>query len=178
MLDISDSALEYAKYLAKRFSAENVFFKKGDIFQMPFVDKSFDFVWNIGVAEHYDEERIVAMFTEIFRVCGSGGQVGIGIPNFNSLPILKARILRNKFLSFIPGYRLDSENRYSEEQVTGFIKMGAKRANRIIKNVEIFYFGNPLFMETPKWLLLTLGKFVEFLAPKTKFLMFSICEVE
>jgi len=178
LLDISDSALEYAKYLVKRFGAENVSFLKGDIFQMPFIDKSFDFVWNIGVAEHYDEERIIAMCAEIVRVCDGGGQVGVGVPNFKSLPIFKASILRSRFLKFIPGYRLESENEYSEDQMIDFLMRGARKANRNVKNVRVFYFGNPLFMESPKWLLLTLGKFIEFFMPKTKFLMFIVCEVE
>lgn len=178
LLDISDSALEYAKYLAIRFDTMNISFLKGDIFQMPFADKSFDFVWNIGVAEHYDKEGIVAMFAEIIRVCDSGGQISIGIPNFKSFPILKASLLRNKFLSFIPGYRLGSENEYHEDQMIDFLMKGAEKADRRVKNVEILYFGNPLFMETPKWLLLTLGKFLEFLTPEIKFLMFLICEVE
>ena len=178
LLDMSDSALEYAKYLSRRFNADNILFLKGDIFKMPFADKSFDFVWNIGVVEHYDEEGVVDMFAEIIRVCSSNGQIGIGIPNFKSLPIFKARVLKSKFLSFIPGYRLGSENKYSEKQVVDFLKTSAKRTNRTISNIQIVYFGNPLFTETPKWLLLTLGKLMEIIAPKTKFLMFVICVVE
>ncbi len=178
LLDISDSALEYAKYLAQRFNARNLNFLKGDMFFMPFADKSFDFVWNIGVAEHYDGGNIIAMITEMVRVCDNGAQIGVGIPNFNSLPILKASILRNKLFSFVPGYRLESENKYSEDQMVDYFKRGADNTNRRIKDIRIIYFGSPLFMETPKWLLLTLGRFMEMIMPKSKFLMFVICVVE
>lgn len=178
LLDISDSALEYARYLARRFNADNILFLKGDIFFMPFVDKSFDFVWNIGIAEHYDGENIIAMITEMIRVCDNDAQIGVGIPNFNSLPILKASLLKNKLLSFVPGYRLESENKYSEDQMEGFLRRGADRANRKIRDIRIVYFGNPLFMESPKWLLLTLGRLIEVMMPKTKFLMFITCVVE
>ena len=178
LLDISDSALEYAKHLAERFNAKNVGFLKGDIFRIPIADNSFDFVWNIGVVEHYDEDHVIDVITEMMRVCDKGAQVGIGVPNFKSLPIIKASVLRNKLLSFIPGYRLESENAYSEKQIKDFFKKGAKQANRTIGGIEVHYFGNPLFMETPKWLLVTLGKLLEHLAPRRKFLMFVICVVE
>ncbi|MFA6408367.1 MAG: class I SAM-dependent methyltransferase [Candidatus Paceibacterota bacterium] len=178
LVDISEGALEYAKYLAKRFGAENVSFLKWNIFNMPFADESFDFVWNIGVAEHYDDRGIIDIFTEMIRITERGGTVFVGIPNFKSLPIRKASILRNKFLKFIPGYRLDSEKSYSEEQMTDFLKLGATKAHRIISNVQIRYFGSPLFIESPKWLILTLGRFMEWFAPKSRFLMCIVCRVE
>jgi 2-polyprenyl-3-methyl-5-hydroxy-6-metoxy-1,4-benzoquinol methylase len=145
---------------------------------MPFENRSYDFVWNIGVVEHYSTEDMATIFAEMFRVCNSGGQVGVGIPNFRSLPIFKARILKMPFLRFIPGYRLDTETKYSEEQLVATLKEGAEKAGREIQDIKVTYFGSPLFMETPKWILLTLGKVVEILFPKTKFLIFLICVVK
>ena len=126
LLDISGSALEYAKYLAKRFGAENISYVQGNVFRMPFESKSFDFVWNIGVVEHYEEDGITRMVAEMARVTAEGGLLAVAIPNFKSLPILKASVLRNRFLKFIPGYRLDSEHGYSESQMLEMIEAGVK----------------------------------------------------
>lgn len=178
LFDISDSALEYARYLSKRFGAENTSYVKGNIFSMPFPDNCFNFVWNIGVVEHYEPEGVIDMVSEMIRVTDNGGLVAIAIPNFKSLPMIKASILRNRFLRFVPGYRVDSEHGYSEDQMLEMIDVGAKKQGRIIGNKEIVYFGNPLFMESPKLLLKSLGKTIERFAPKSKFLMMVFFEVE
>jgi hypothetical protein len=62
--------------------------------------------------------------------------------------------------------------------MTDFLKLGATKAHRIISNVQIRYFGSPLFIESPKWLILTLGRFMEWFAPKSRFLMCIVCRVE
>jgi ubiquinone/menaquinone biosynthesis C-methylase UbiE len=178
LFDISDSALEYARYLSKHFGAENTSYVQGNIFSMPFPNNNFNFVWNIGVVEHYESEGIISMVSEMTRVTDNGGLVAIAIPNFKSLPIIKASILRNRFLRFVPGYRLDSEHGYSEEQMLKMIEAGVKKQARSIRKKEVVYFGNPLFMESPRWLIRSLGKVMERLAPKSKFLMMVFVEVE
>jgi ubiquinone/menaquinone biosynthesis C-methylase UbiE len=58
LLDISPVALKYATYLAEKNRCKNIKIIKGDIFEMPFKSEEFDFVWNIGVIEHYDLKEI------------------------------------------------------------------------------------------------------------------------
>lgn len=178
LFDISDSALEYARYLSKRFDIQNTNYVQGNIFDMPFQNNSFDFVWNIGVVEHYEPEGVVNMASEMARVTSNGGLVAIAIPNFKSLPIIKASILRSRFLRFVPGYRLDSEQGYSEKQMLEMIEAGVKQQGRSIRETEVAYFGNPLFMESPRWLIRSVGKAIERFAPKSKFLMMVLVEVE
>ena len=49
---------------------------------MPFKSEEFDFVWNIGVIEHYDLKEIDLIFQEMIRVCKRNGVVAVGMPNF------------------------------------------------------------------------------------------------
>ena len=41
----------------------------GDIFRLPFSDKSVDVVFNQGVMEHFDDKEILIIFREFERVC-------------------------------------------------------------------------------------------------------------
>ena len=53
-LDRHDKTLKTAKYI---FKAENLV--KGDMFNLPFKDLSFDIVWNEGVLEHFKIDKSV-----------------------------------------------------------------------------------------------------------------------
>jgi ubiquinone/menaquinone biosynthesis C-methylase UbiE len=61
--------LKYAAYLAEQFECKNIKNIEGNIFEMPFKSESFDFVWNIGVIEHYDLKNIESILKEMIRVC-------------------------------------------------------------------------------------------------------------
>lgn len=178
LLDISAVALKYSRYLAKKFKAQNIKFISGNIFDLPFNKKAFDFVWNIGVIEHYKHQEAILIIREMIRVSRSKGKLAMGVPNFISGPIIKARILKHPFFSFVPGYRIESENRYTKEVLKSLIAEAARQENRKINNLKVLYFGNPLPMETPKLLLYFFGKAVEYLLPKNKFLLFAICDIE
>jgi len=82
LLDISPVALKYAAYLAEKNGCKNIKIIQGDIFEMPFKSEEFDFVWNIGVIEHYDLKEIDLIFQEMIRVCKRNGVVAVGMPNF------------------------------------------------------------------------------------------------
>ncbi len=165
MLDISDEALKYSKLLADKFSQDNIKFIRGNIFDMPFDDGEFDFVWNIGVLEHYSTSEIVKIVKEMKRVTKPDGAIAFGLPAFYSLPTLKAFFL--KYIKFVPGYRLDTEKFYSSKEIDNIISLALVDTNY---SKEIKLFGNPLFMETPTIILKTLGSFIQKLIPKWGFL--------
>jgi ubiquinone/menaquinone biosynthesis C-methylase UbiE len=120
LLDISPIALEYAKYISKKFEVENVKFVEGNIFSIPFKNNYFDFVWNIGVIEHYEQDDIKSIVKEMIRVCSKSGIVAVGVPNFYSGPIMKAKLL--KMFKFIPGYKLDTEKFYKPSNIEEIFK--------------------------------------------------------
>ncbi len=74
-IDIGAEQLDGARALARDLSVENVTFRQGDIFALPFEDGSFDVVFSQTVLFHLpDRERAVA---EIKRVLRPGGLVGL-----------------------------------------------------------------------------------------------------
>jgi SAM-dependent methyltransferase len=170
LLDISHDALEYARLIAEKFQATNISFVEGDIFKLPFKAKSFDLVWNIGVLEHYDREGAAKLIENMMRVTKSDGFVVIGVPNFRSPPIIKAKMLNHRLLRFIPGYRLDSELDYSAKEIHTMAAQAAKSCGRGIVSKRVESIGVPLFVESPKMVVTTIGKLTVALMPDRKFL--------
>lgn len=176
LLDISPVALKYAEYIANKFEAKNIKFFKGNIFSMPFKNNNFDFVWNIGVIEHYELDDIESIIKEMVRVCNKPGIVAVGIPNFYSGPILKAKVL--KLLKFIPGYKLNTEKFYELSKIENIFKEVSKKSDRKIVYIKTEYFGSPLIMETPGFILKIIGKPVSRFFRKNKFLILITCRFE
>lgn len=176
LLDISPTALEYARHLTNKFKVRNVNFVEGNIFSIPFKNNSFDFVWNIGVIEHFEFDKIKLIIQEMIRVCNKNGIVAIGIPNFYSGPIMKAKLL--KILKFIPGYKINTEKFYKTKELEKLLQDISKNSGRKITYTKIEYFGNPLIIETPKFLLKTVGELISRAFKKNKFLILIICKFE
>lgn len=176
LLDISPTALEYAKYVAGQFEVSDVNFIQGNIFSMPFKNNAFDLVWNIGVVEHYQLNDIKSIVKEMVRVCNKSGYVAVGVPNFYSGPILKARLLKS--IKFIPGYKLDTEKFYTLSQMENIFTEVSKESGKKIVSLEAKYFGNPLIMETPGFILKTVGGFVSHFFIKNRFLLLIVCKFE
>ncbi|TAL49164.1 class I SAM-dependent methyltransferase [Patescibacteria group bacterium] len=177
LLDVSDVALKYAKKLADRFGVKNISFERGNIFSLPYNDRPFDLVWNIGVIEHYEPKDAIKALKEMLRVTKPNGYIAFGVPNYSSGPMLKARLLKLPFLRFIPGYRVGSEKRYKAEELTFLLEKAASESRVSFKNVEVRYFGYGLPTETPKILLLSLGRILNKLFPKSKFLIFIAAQL-
>ncbi len=176
-LDISDKALEFASLLANKFQVQNIKYVQGNILQMPFDSRSFDLVWNIGEIEHYEKEQIKAIFSEMIRTTKNGGYLAVGVPNFWTGATLKAWLLKQPLFKFIQGYRLDSEKFYSLSELCDLITQASIEQGRVIQSQEITYFGNPLIMEAPAWLINSIGKFIARIFPKTKFLTFITIKI-
>lgn len=83
-LDISFSAVSLARRIASRTGIDNGHFKVGNIFEMPFVDGSFDVTFNEGVVEHFVDFRDA--ISEMIRVAKPGGKVIVAVPNWYCLP--------------------------------------------------------------------------------------------
>ncbi|HUT22177.1 MAG TPA: class I SAM-dependent methyltransferase [Candidatus Bipolaricaulota bacterium] len=174
LLDISPVALKYATYLAEKNSCKNIKNIEGNIFDMPFKSDDFDFVWNIGVIEHYDLKEIDLIFQEMIRVCDRNGVVAVGVPNFYSGPIIKAWILKK--IKIFPGYKLDTGKFYNIKAIKNTLKNASKKMGRDIDDIHIEYFGNPLIMETPKFILKSIGRLINRIFRKNKFLILIVCK--
>lgn len=68
LLDTSKTALRMSKELFKSEKME-VDFIQGSAFCLPFVDNSYDIVWNAGVIEHFEKEARHHILSEMARVC-------------------------------------------------------------------------------------------------------------
>jgi ubiquinone/menaquinone biosynthesis C-methylase UbiE len=72
-LDTTDAMLDQARALAAQRKLHNVEWQSGDVYRLPFADRSFDIV-SCRFAFHHFQEPAKA-FSEMTRVCRSGGRV-------------------------------------------------------------------------------------------------------
>jgi ubiquinone/menaquinone biosynthesis C-methylase UbiE len=86
LIDVSLNALLFAKKNAKENKIKEVDFILADGFRLPFLEETFDIVWNEGVNEHFQGKRRQKIFREMMRVCRKGGQVIVIVPNALNLP--------------------------------------------------------------------------------------------
>jgi 2-polyprenyl-3-methyl-5-hydroxy-6-metoxy-1,4-benzoquinol methylase len=178
LLDISEKALDYAKFLAGKFSCENIEFIKYDIFKLDELNTKYDFVWNLGVVEHYSDDQILQIFIQMIKSTNSMGTVAIGVPNLYSGPTLKAYLLTFKIFKSVKGYRLDTEKYYPDEKIKNLFKLAVESTNRNILEQKFARFGNPLFMETPKFILKYSGPLFKLVLFKNQFLKFYIFKLD
>lgn len=175
LLDISPAALKYAKRIAQNFGVKNVKFVQDNIFEMPFQKETFDFVWNTGIIEHYKLTDIKGILREMIRVTKPNGMVAFGVPNFYSGPTIKACIM--KFLPrTIPGYRSGTEHFYKNKVLIDLVMNVSKDEGKNIEWIKVKYFGNPLPLETPIWVFKTIGRIVDALLPKNRFMIMFFCK--
>ncbi|MFC1620806.1 class I SAM-dependent methyltransferase [Candidatus Omnitrophota bacterium] len=74
-LDVSSIMLELAKEEADKRKLDNIFFKQGSIFKLPFNDNSFDMVFFHLFLERSPEELRRVALSEILRVLKPGGKL-------------------------------------------------------------------------------------------------------
>jgi SAM-dependent methyltransferase len=68
-----------------------------DIRQLPFRDDSLDGIWNLGVMEHFDRDKHLAVFHEFHRVLQTGGRMLLWWPPKYALDHLVFRPFGNFF---------------------------------------------------------------------------------
>jgi ubiquinone/menaquinone biosynthesis C-methylase UbiE len=74
-LDTTDAMLDQARALAVRRKLNNMEWQRGDVYRLPFADRSFDIV-SCRFAFHHFQEPAKA-FSEMTRVCRSGGRIAL-----------------------------------------------------------------------------------------------------
>jgi SAM-dependent methyltransferase len=82
-IEIDDRAVNIVK---KNYSAPNMTVLQGDIFNMDFLDKTFDMVLSLGVLEHFEYQDIQRSgILEHIRVLKDDGVLLITVPHFSIL---------------------------------------------------------------------------------------------
>lgn len=182
LFDGSAVALSCAKKLADYYGVKNVEFIKGDAFCLPFQDNQFDFCWNIGLIEHYNFKEAGKIVGEMLRVVEGGGHIIIGVPNFTSLPIIKARILGSKILRplifWAKGYKIKDEIKYNLMDLKNLIFRTAKESGVEVGGVSYGYVGSVLPIETPRFIFKKLNKLFSKVFPMFSFLILVSIEVK
>jgi SAM-dependent methyltransferase len=77
-IDKSADMIEYSRYLQSAFSSQ-ASFRLADAFNLPFADRSFDYVYSVGMIEHYDPTQQQQLVLELVRC--SRRYVHLEIPN-------------------------------------------------------------------------------------------------
>ncbi|GEM_PF-2278001 len=99
-LDLFPKALEVCGETAQRHNAK-VELVRGNLFSLPFPDKSFSLCWNSGTLEHFYHDDVIAIIREMRRV----SKVAIGIVPADhfmwSVPLTLARWMGPKVESLV-----------------------------------------------------------------------------
>lgn len=133
-IEIKEEAINVIK---QHYFSENITLVVGDIFNMPFVDKSFDIVISLGVIEHFENNDIQAQaIEEHIRVLKEDGIFLVTVPHISFV----------RFLFHIPFVKLVSlvrffkgkkeyftEYRYSRREIENILK------NNKLKIIDIVY---------------------------------------
>lgn len=156
LLDRAKNPLKCAKQLSEYLGVENAEFLNGDIFSFPFKRSQFDFCWNIGLIEHYDFSTAKILIEKVAGITKQSGYICLGVPNFRSLAILKARMLSIRalrvFTSHIKGYRLDDEKKYNEKKLISLLEKVGREKGFEFSDISIDYAGSVLPVETPRFI--------------------------
>lgn len=127
-IDYTDEAINLSKEGVKHRKLTNVQFYKNDLFNLPYKDNSFDFVFENGVIEHFInyEDAI----KEMIRVTKVGGTVIVNTNNWYCLP----KTFEKKFLG--KHYHFGYEKSFKHKELFSSFK------NLGLKNVEVYAY-NP-----------------------------------
>src|SRR3972149_9325960 len=85
-IEIENEAVEIIK---KTVTSKNINIVQGDIFKMPFANKSFDLILSLGVLEHFEDKKIQnKAIAEHIRVLKDDGVFLITVPYFSFLRLI------------------------------------------------------------------------------------------
>lgn len=89
-LDYSNDA--HIRYISSNKEKSNCVI--GDAFNLPFEDETFDGVYHLGLYEHYSDQDVKKMLSEVFRVLKKNGKVLIFWPPKYGSSVLFFKILK------------------------------------------------------------------------------------
>lgn len=182
LLDSSENALKCARQLADYYKVKNAEFIKGDVFRLPFENNRFNFCWNIGLIEHYNLEQAKQIVEEMLRVTKLEGWLLMGVPNFKSLAVIKAKLLSYSFLKpltfWIKGYRLGEERKYNPADLKRLIHATAEESGIGIEQFPLGYVGSFLPVETPQVVFKRIDKFFSRLFSGFSFLILFAVKIK
>ena len=92
-IDITKGAIEAATRGARLNRLSNVSFKMANMFNLPFKDNSFDFIFSEGVVEHYEPADMKLAIQEAIRVTKPGGRLAVTVPNYYSPSLIFAFLM-------------------------------------------------------------------------------------
>ncbi len=120
LVDSDVDALREGREAARRFGAPRLpHCILGDIFRLPVRDGTFDFVWNDGVLEHFEEpEQALA---EMARAAKPGGKVALLLPASATLHTAVWRPVR-RALGRFPFDRWGLERSFSARRLRGLME--------------------------------------------------------
>ncbi len=86
LVDNNDTALEYAKWI---FGTESIKTIKGNAENLPVEDNKYDLVCLSGLIEHFNDNGIKQILSEMRRVAMPNGHIFIAAPNFFSPDLIR-----------------------------------------------------------------------------------------
>lgn len=90
LVDISSKSLNFSeKYFALKKLPVKTY--KQNAFSMKFVPESFDYVWNGGVIEHFDDSKKILMLKEMWKLVKPKGKLLIAVPNAHDFAFMTAK---------------------------------------------------------------------------------------
>lgn len=133
LLDISEKSLKFSK---KYFALKGLRVKlyQQNAFSMKFAPESFDYVWNGGVIEHFNDQEKILLIKKMWRLVKPGGKILITVPNALDIPFMIAKkilILRHKW-SFGKEDDLTIERMKSLTRKAGIINYSIYAYNPIV----------------------------------------------
>ena len=121
-IDVSVAALKTATRIATTLGCRNVRFREASIFELPFPDDSFDYVFNEGViplfserSSHTHEDAV----REMCRVAKPGGVVLVSVANWYCLPHTAYKWCVN---TLGRGYELGYEKSFRHEELRKLLR--------------------------------------------------------
>lgn len=116
-VDLNETCLHYSNVLREQLGS-TVSFIKGDAIDLPFSDGRFDYVYSVGMLEHFSLEKQRSALSEMIRV--SRGYVHVELPNPHPLSAFYTIGLRSEeqHLQCNPGI-LFAESRCALVEVDG-----------------------------------------------------------
>lgn len=90
LVDISKKSLEYSK---KYFASKKLPVKlyNQDAFKIKFPPESFDYVWNGGVIEHFNDREKILLLKKMWKLVKPGGKLFVTVPNAHDFPFMIAK---------------------------------------------------------------------------------------